>query len=228
MTCQTCPDSEPGCGSATGGTGGTGGTTTDTGTGPVTGPNTVAFSSGQAQGAMTGWGWIALGALDTVTDPTCGGVPITNAAPCMTTTSWNSPTALCVSGAIPGLPVVPVQADYDLNWGIQIGVNASETPGVSIGTAFSSIAVSLTGSPTVGLRVMLHRKGDPDSIFYCANNTGSLMNLTSFNTACWDDSGVAFTAADAPNIDKVSIQVSSAPYPITVANLCLHSITFGK
>jgi hypothetical protein len=54
------------------------------------------------------------------------------------------------------------------------------------------------------------------------------MNLTSFNTACWDGSGTAFTADDASQIDKVGIQVSSTKAAITVSNLCLKSITFGN
>jgi len=238
MTCQVCLDSDPGCGSTPAGTGGvtgTGGTTTDTGTGGTTGTGTgpdtglsTSTCGANASGPMTGWAWVALGAEDVITDPTCGGVPITMATPCMSGTTWNSPDACCVSGRIPALPATPTQADYDYNWGIMLGVNANADDTIPIGTAYSTIAVSLDGSPTVGLRVMLHRKGDPDGVFYCATNTGSLMKLTSFNTACWDNSGVAFTAADAPNIDKVSIQVASAPYPITVANLCLHSITFGK
>ena len=54
------------------------------------------------------------------------------------------------------------------------------------------------------------------------------MKLTSFNTACWDGSGTAFTADDAPLIDKVGIQVSSTKAAITVTNLCMKNITFGN
>jgi hypothetical protein len=54
------------------------------------------------------------------------------------------------------------------------------------------------------------------------------VKLTSFNTACWDGSGTAFTEADAPLIDKVGIQVSSTKAQIEVANLCLHQIVFGN
>ena len=228
-----------GGGHATGpaGTGGGatgGGGPTDTGGsasgGAVSGGgNTVTFSAGAAVGPMTGWGWIALGALDTATSPDCGGTPITKAAPCLTSTSWNVTDALCITGTIPALPPAPVlQTDYDANWGLQIGVNANADETIALGQSFSTIAVTVDGSPATGLRVELHRQGDPAATTYCATNTGAAMNLTSFNTACWDGSGTAFTADDASQIDKVGIQVSSTKAAITVSNLCLKSITFGN
>jgi hypothetical protein len=54
------------------------------------------------------------------------------------------------------------------------------------------------------------------------------MNLTSFNTKCWDGSGTAFTAADAPLIDRVGVQVPSTKAAVTVTNLCINSVTFGN
>jgi hypothetical protein len=216
-------------GPAGGNTSGGGGGVASSGGSPAAGGgNTVTFSAGAAVGPMTGWGWIALGSLDTATSPTCGGTPITNAAPCMTSTSWEATDSLCITGSIPALPASPVQADYDANWGLQIGVNANADDTIAIGQTFSTIAVTLTGSPLTGLRVELHRQGDPAATTYCANNTGSAMKLTSFNTACWDGSGTAFTAADAPNIDKVGIQVSSTAAAITVTDLCWTQIVFGN
>jgi hypothetical protein len=179
-------------------------------------------------GPITGWGWVALGALDVITDPTCAGVFITTAKPCFTSPSWNSSTALCVSGSIPALPATPVQSDYDNNWGIEIGVNANPDDTMPIGEAYSTIAVSVTGTPTVGLRVILRRLGDPGNLAYCAGYTGATMKLTSFNTRCSDNSGVFFTAPDSPEIDKVGIQVASTLSAITVTNLCLNCIIFGK
>jgi hypothetical protein len=212
-----------------GGVGGSGGSTArklDAGAASL---HVATFLYGEATGPITGFGWIALGALDRVTDPTCGyyGAPITMTSPCLDTTNWNSPTALCISATIPALPAVPTQGDYDSNWGVQIGVNATITPGEPIGRAYSTIAMSFSGSPTAGLRVELHRAGDPDATTYCATNTEAAIPLTAFNTACWDNTGIAFTATDAPLIDKVGVQVSSTLAAITVANLCLTSVTFG-
>jgi hypothetical protein len=212
-----------------GGVGGSGGSTARKFDAGAASLHVATFLYGEATGPITGFGWIALGALDWVTDPTCGyyGAPIMKTEPCSDTTNWNSPTALCISATIPALPAMPIQADYDSNWGIQIGVNATMTPGEPIGRAYSTIAMSFSGSPIAGLRVELHRAGDSDATTYCATNTGLAMKLTSFNTACWDGSGTAFAATDAPLIDKIGVQVSSTATAISVANLCLNSITFG-
>jgi hypothetical protein len=149
----------------------------------------------------------------------------------MTSTSWEAQDSLCITGTIPALPASPVQADYDANWGLQIGVNANGDESQAIGQTFSTIAITVDGSPTAGLRVELHRQGDPAATTYCAQtstDTGAAISLTKFNTACWDGSGTPFTAADAPLIDKVGIQVSSTAAAITVTNLCWHQIVFGN
>ena len=191
-------------------------------------PDKVEFSSGAATCAMSGWGWIALGALDTATDPNCGGTPITHDNACLTSTTWNATDALCITGSIPALPTQPVQKDYDDNWGVEVGVDATVTKGEPIGKPYTAIAVEVTGSPLTGLRVELHKAGDPVATTYCANYKSGPLALTSFNTACWDNTGNTFAAADAPNIDKVGIQVSATQSAITVTNLCMKSITFGK
>ena len=193
----------------------------------------VTFSNGQAQGQMNGLGWVGMGVQgDNVTDPTCGTTPpyqqITAAVPCTTQTHWNPPSALCVTGTIAALPAVPTQADYTNNWGLEIGVYANSDGVSAIGTAFASINVAVTG-PVPGLRVNIHRKGDPGTLsyLYCALYTGSAIPLTNFNTACWDNSGTAFTAADAPKIDRVILLVPSSGTAITVTNLCMTGITFS-
>ena len=200
---------------------------------------TVNFCNGQAQGAMTGWGWVALGELDTITDPTCDtdNHEITKANPCTSTTNWDwnsTPDALCINASIPALPASPVQADYDANWGVQIGVSSSEPPadkgGTTLGDTFASVAISYTGTPSTGLRAELHRLGDIDDITYCANiqSSGTSIALTAFNTHCWDNGGDGLTEADIPNIDKVGIQVSSGSKEITVEKLCLTKVEFMK
>jgi hypothetical protein len=192
--------------------------------------STVTFSTGRGQGAMTGYGWVTLGASDSITSPTCGlgNTAITSAAPCTGKTNWSSTTALCVTGAVPALPASPTQADYDNNLGIQVGINATE-PVAAIAKSYTTIAVNVTGVPGSGLRIELHRSGDLVGTTYCALLVSSApVLLTRFNTACWDNSGTAFTAADAAKIDKVGIQVSATTVAIPVTNLCLNGITFGS
>jgi len=205
----------------------TGGTTTPPNVGTV-----VTIANGQAQGAMTGYGWVAFGPLDVVTDPTCDSPAgqMVSGVSC-DLPRWSTPTAYCMSGSIPAVPSAPTAADWSNNWGIQIGLNSTLQPGEGLGQSFSSVATTLTGSPLTGLRMMVHRVGDVDTTSYCAVvSSGVSISFTRFSTTCWDTTspGTALTLADVPNIDKISIQVSSmVGTAITVTNLCLVGLTFG-
>lgn len=243
---QAPPPSGYACGSdglywpaaATGGAPGTGGSGDrggDTGSGGTAGSagTTVLFENGKAQGAMTGYAWVALGAADTLTDPTCGPehTPITNATPCSTTVNWSTPDKVCLSGSIP--MVSGSNPDFASNWGMQIGVAATDPQGGPIGQMWSAVGITMTGSPLSGLRVVLHRKGDPEATQYCATLTTSApIPITSFSTECWLSgslAGIRLTAADAPLIDAIGVQVSSVlSSAITVNNLCLTGITFSR
>jgi len=175
---------------------------------------------------MTGFGWIAFGADDSVTDPTCGSPsgPISANLPCQETL-WSNPTALCVSGYLP--PVI--DGEYDANWGISIGVNATPLAGGVLGQSFAGVAVSVGGSPQTGLRIVAHRNGDLDSTTYCALMTpGVAVPFTSFNTACWDGSGTALSLADVTNLDNVGVQIPSGSTAVTITNLCVQGITFVR
>jgi hypothetical protein len=189
----------------------------------------VTFASGKASGAMVGYGWVAMGSADSVTDPTCGPgkTPITSATPCTTSTTWNSPTALCITGNVPALGTPP---DYTGNWGVSVGVNADTIVGGGLAQSFTSITIAVSGSPSTGLRAVVHKKGDPDATSYCATLTAGAMPLTSFSTTCYNTAtpGTAITAADVPSIDKISVQVSSGAAAIAVTSLCITGITFAK
>jgi len=212
----------------------TGGTpVTTTAAASVNTGKTVTFATGKGVGAMTGYGFVSLGSGDTVSSPTCGAAKaaITSAAPCAASPNWSSATALCVSGAIPALPAAPTATDYAANWGVSVGLNVTDPATAGLGAvAFTSIAATLTGTPITGLRMTLHRKGDPDSTSYCsAVTSGTAVPFTSFATDCYNTVPVGkLTAADIPLIDKVSIQVSStSTAAITVTDLCITGITFS-
>lgn len=188
----------------------------------------VTFASGKAVGAMTGYGWVALGSSDLITDPTCGGTAITNSNPCSSSTTWSSTTALCVTGSLPALTATP---DYTNNWGIAIGVNSADPAGGVLGQTYEFVAITVTGSPTSGLLAIAHRKGDAEATTYCAALTpGSAIAFTSFNTKCYDSppDGIYMAAADVPNIDEIRVQVSSSTSAVTVTNFCITGITFTK
>ncbi len=216
---------------SSGGTPGSGGTTTTStnACNATAAANAVAFCSGQAVGAMTGWGWVALGSADTITDPTCdtAKAAITSAAPCKANTNWNKANALCMSGKVPALDAT--NPDYTGNWGVQIGVNA-KAPNAGMGTSWKKVTISVSGSPTTGLRAVLHKSGDPDTTGYClAMTSGTAMAITDFNSACWKpEDGTALTEADSASIDKVGVQVSATATEATVTDLCITQIEFGN
>ena len=244
-------------GSSSGGSSGgsAGSSTTPTGGSSTcsAGADSVCFAAGQASGAMTGYGWIAMGPKDSASSPKCApdaadttktqaiSAPNTDPGPCPSKgqTMWDTTDSLCISGSIPALPgpSLDTQADYDNNWGVQVGVNASTTEGTEIGTAYSSVAISFNGKPTTGLRAELHIKGDPAGTTYCYNGmtSGTDMKMTDFITTCWDGASCtsagckALTADAAKNIDKIGVQVSSVDsVAITVDKLCLTGIQFKK
>jgi hypothetical protein len=192
----------------------------------------VTFYSGRAQGLMTGWAWVALASLDSMTSPTCNGGLITSATPCVTETRWDALDSLCMSGSIPALPIPPTQSDYDNDWGMEIGVNAQE-PRDAVGPAmssFTSVTFTFSGRPQAGVRAFIHRKGDPDGITYCFDSiaTGRTVSLSKFNTRCWGDPNTVYlTPTDLPKIDQIGLMVLSSDSPITVSNLCLTRISFN-
>jgi hypothetical protein len=183
----------------------------------------VTFMNGQATGLMDGWGWASLGAQDSLYSPTCAGQPITATNPCTTMTTWSSNTELCITGMIPALPASPTASDYRDNWGMMVAAQCQDPPG-PLGNSFRTIWIQLDGSPTNGVRAVVHRWGDPEAANYCTTMTSNTpIAFTTFNTVCSDGSGTALTLGDVPNLDWIGIEVPSGPTAIKV-NLCLGAI----
>ncbi len=210
----------------------TGGAAVAVGTGGVAnGGKTVTFSSGKAVGAMTGYGFVALGASDSISSPTCGTATITAAASCTSGTTWSSTTTLCVTGSVPALPASPSSADYSNNWGLQVGVNATDPDTAGLGQSFTSVTITFTSTtviPATALRAVVQLAGSTTA--YCAALTsGTAVLFTSFVTDCWDTTptGTYITAANVPNISQISVEVVSGSAAITVTNLCITGITFS-
>ena len=187
----------------------------------------MTFAKGRASGAMTGYGYVALGADDKITSPTCGTAKteITKAAPCKSDPNWSDPASLCISGSVPKLGDPP---DYDANWGVQVGVNATDPEGGGLGQAFTSVTFTVTGKPSSGLRA-LAKIGSTD---YCYEGltSGTAIPFTKFTTTCYDTAkpGTAIAAAEVASIEKLVVQVSSGTAAITVSDLCITKIEFAK
>ena len=219
-------NSNGGSSTSNGGTPSNGGSTTSSTSSTPTG-TTVTFASGKAQGAMVGYGWVASGSSDPITDPTCGATKatISTATPCAADPNWSSPSSLCVSGTIPALGTPP---DYTANYGIVVGVNANDPSG-TLGTAFTSMTMAASGLPTGTVRAQVHVKGDPDSTSYCMTYSASAMTLAKFATDCYNPTPLLLIpAASIANIDKVSLEAVSGAAAVTVASMCITGITFAK
>lgn len=187
----------------------------------------VTIAKGRAVGLMAGRGWVALGAQDAITDPTCGGTAIISSTAC-SSISWSTTDSLCISGTIPMFPASPTISDFTNNWGVQLGLDATDPPGGTISRPFGGIAVSLSGSPTTGLRAVIHKKGDPSSTSYCYPYTPGVMPLAKFAQDCWAPTPSNFFVGNASDIDSVAIMLSSGTAAITINKLCITGITLSK
>jgi hypothetical protein len=131
-----------------------------------------------------------------------------------------------MSGELPA----NTEKDYDANWGMSVGLNATDPAGGGLGQAFTSIAIAVSGAPAgVKLVAQIHKKGDPDGTSYGAYMTSAApIPLTSFTTDYYAATPKGkFVATNAPNIDKVAVQISSSETAaITVTDFCITGITF--
>jgi len=230
-------------GGSAGGAGGSGSTSNGGSSGACSaGADSVCFASGKATGVMTGYGYIALGKLDSASSPKCdntanGGTAteaITTDKPCPEQggkSVWDTPTAgLCISGSIP----IVTGADYTNNWGLQIGCNVSDPAGSTLGNSYSKITFNYNESGSSpknpAMRGEIHVKGDAVDKTYCATvPAGVATSLIAFNTKCWDSTGDGLTADMVPNIDKIGLQISAddkSKYDVSA--LCWSGITFAK
>lgn len=188
---------------------------------------TVAFKDGRAapygipSQPPNGYGWVAVAPPATLVSPVCDGAPITASSSCSHTPDWPSTQELCISGSIPADP----GNDGQQSLGVMVGLNVTEPFGGVLGVAYVRTFVTLSGSPVQGLRLVVHRSGDPEGTTYCVPVTNiERIEFTSFNTKCWDDSGIALRPEDVPNLDRIALQVPSTGSPIAIDDLCLSGL----
>ena len=119
--------------------------------------------------------------------------------------------------------------DYTGNWGVSVGLNATDPEGGGLGQAFTSVTITLSGTPTSGLRAIVHIKGESADTQYCSPvSSGTAIPFTDFSATCWDTAapGTKVTAAQVASIDKIAVQVNSGSSAITVSDLCITKIEF--
>lgn len=134
-----------------------------------------------------------------------------------------------MSGQIPALRE-PFGPDYVNNWGIMMGVNASEdTSRAPSSRTFSSISFKFNGAPTTGVQAVVHLSGDPEMTAYCVKEIqpGQSIDVTEFNTSCYSFTEKRLTVADTKRIDWVALWVQSTSSAITINNLCWDGVALA-
>ena len=202
--------------------------------------STVAtFVSGRAQGALSGYGYVSLGVVDSITSPTCNGMQIGGLAPsdppvtfnstCRPSAiTWGSATGLCVSGTIPGWSSYSSHMDSMIDWGIMVGV-ATRQPVEAMGVSYGSITLTVSGWSSESLLAVVHLADDANNLTYCASMTsGVAIKLRSFNTECFFGSGRSLADNDVERIDKIGVQVPSSRSVITLSDFCLTKIELSN
>ena len=199
----------------------------------------ATFVSGRGQGAMSGYGYVSLGVVDSVTSPTCNGMQIGGLAPSTPPVTfnstcrpsgitWGSATGLCVSGSIPGWSSHSSYINYMIDWGIMVGAAVRE-PVQAIGVSYRSIALTVSGWDADSLFAVVHLADDASNLTYCAwMRSVEAIDLSSFNTECFFKSGTSLAADDVQRIDKVGVHVSSDQSEITLSDFCLTKVEFAK
>jgi hypothetical protein len=150
-----------------------------------------------------------------------------NATPTGMSHATLAPSEPCISGSVMALPPTPTPADLANDWGCGIGFNLNQAEGAgttAMPYAFSGTGVTVTTTgvpPCTVARVVVDLAGTD----YCAAFTeGTAIPWTTFNTACWDNSGTALTGPPTSQSIKVQFLTSAAgacPY----TNFCVTGIT---
>jgi hypothetical protein len=199
----------------------------------------ATFVAGRAQGALSGYGSVSLGVVDSVTSPTCNGMQIGGVTPSMppvtfnstcrpSAITWGTATGLCASGTIAGWSANPSYVDSMIDWGILVGVATGE-PVQALGVAYDSITLTVSGWSSGTLFAVVHLADDASNLTYCARMTsGNSIKLSSFNTECFFGNGKSLCDSDMERIDKIGVQVPSSQSPSTLSDFCLTQIELAK
>jgi len=132
--------------------------------------------------------------------------------------------ALCISGTVGQV----TGNDYTDDWGCGLSVNLNQAMGTGTTAGFytltgTGVIVDTTTVPScTTARVVLDQNG---TTTYCAALTpGVEIPWSTFNTACWNNSGTALTGP--PTSQAIKIQfVASAMQACPFTNFCVTGMT---
>ncbi len=169
---------------------------------------TVIGNDGRLSGAVNGYAWVAA----------AEGVVVKTPSPCNSSGCFrNTGGKLCTSGTIPALVcsgqgTPQYRCNWDKNWGVVLGMNATQPPGPFGNSAPDSVAVTYQSTAHGGsaghFRLNAHVVGDPYSRQYCVDNytPGAPVRPSDMKTECWFGSGQtlsSFSAVDTIGLLRV-------------------------
>jgi hypothetical protein len=141
-----------------------------------------------------------------------------------TSTATLSTTGLCISGGVMQI----LNMDYTDDWGCGIGFNVNQAMGaMTAKNAYqltgTGVTVSTSAVPAcTTARVILDQNG---ATTYCAPLTpGVEIPWTSFNTACWNNSGSWLSGPPTSQAIKVQF-VASTMQACPFTNFCITNIS---
>jgi hypothetical protein len=181
-------------------------------------------SDGKLAGPATGYAWVA-GA---------DGVNIVTPSPCnMQGCFKNTGGQLCTKGTIPALSctgqgTAHYSCNWDKNWGLVLGFNATHPVGPWGNHAPRSLAVSYSsvarGGTTGHFRLNAHVAGDPYSKQYCVDNytPGAVVRPSDMKSQCWF--GTGDTLASFAQVDTIGLLRVSENTPVSF-DFCVNAIT---
>jgi hypothetical protein len=154
-------------------------------------------------GNLKGYTWVAQ-----------AGTGTTLTATGLTAAEFTAP--ICIQGSVAATP--------DYNGNAMIGANLNEPmsgAAMNLTPALAGLQVSVTNTAMSPLRILIQNLDG--SAVWCAELTGAggFIPWTTFNTACWDGSGMAYAR------QPISLAMISVPGGTTAAipyNFCLNSL----
>ncbi len=131
--------------------------------------------------------------------------------------------SLCVSGS------VAPEADYSgyamlgLNINQALAANSPTNTVVLTANGVDGVDLDVTNNDNTALRVQIAGPTGNSSDIWCATITGPNMNYpwSSFNTACWDGSGTAYSGQP---IQSIAVLVPGGATDAVPFNFCLNSV----
>ena len=172
-------------------------------------------NDGKLEGVASGYAWVAGGEGTNIASPSS-----CNTSGCFK----NAGGQLCTKGTITALSCTgqgtsQFRCNWDKDWGVVLGFNATQPAGPWGYAAPQSIAVEYISAAHAGsaghFHLQAHLAGDPYSKQYCVDNytPGAVVHPSDMKSQCWFNSGDALTSFN--KVDQIGLLQLSENKPVS-------------